>query len=199
MFREILSTTLLICSLCQLARASEPSVARNWNEQLLGAIRNDTARPTIHARNLYHVSAAMYDAWAAYGRTGLQVLHQERASATDVNSARNEAISFAAYRRLRHRFVDGPGGTGPGKEITAIALEEQMLDLGYDLSFDSVDGDSPAALGNRIAQSVIEYGLRDGANGVEDYADPSDYKATNVPMIFDVPGTMATEPNRWQP
>ena len=40
------------------------SVARLWNEVLLYSIRNDLARPTVHARNLFHVSAAMYDAWA---------------------------------------------------------------------------------------------------------------------------------------
>ena len=42
------------------------SVARQWNEVLLEAIRNDFARPTVHARNLCHVSAAMYDAWARW-------------------------------------------------------------------------------------------------------------------------------------
>jgi hypothetical protein len=41
------------------------SVARMWNEVLLEGIRNDFARPTVHARNLWHSSAAMYDAWAA--------------------------------------------------------------------------------------------------------------------------------------
>ena len=43
-----------------------PSVARLWNEVLLEGIRSDYARPTVHARNLWHISAAMYDAWAAY-------------------------------------------------------------------------------------------------------------------------------------
>ena len=41
------------------------SAPRRWIEVLLQAIRNDTARPTVHARNLFHVSAATYDAWAA--------------------------------------------------------------------------------------------------------------------------------------
>jgi len=41
----------------------EHSVAREWNEVLLTAIRNDFARPTVHARNLFHISSAMYDAW----------------------------------------------------------------------------------------------------------------------------------------
>ncbi len=42
------------------------SVAREWSEVLLQGIRNDFARPTVHARNLFHTSSAMYDAWAVY-------------------------------------------------------------------------------------------------------------------------------------
>ena len=38
------------------------SVAREWNEVLLEAIRDDYARPTVHARNLFHTSVVMYDA-----------------------------------------------------------------------------------------------------------------------------------------
>ena len=40
-------------------------MAYQWCEVLLNGIRNDYARPTIHARNLWHTSLAMYDAWAA--------------------------------------------------------------------------------------------------------------------------------------
>jgi hypothetical protein len=43
-----------------------PSVSRLWNEVVLEAIRNDFARPTVHARNLFHISSAMYDAWSVY-------------------------------------------------------------------------------------------------------------------------------------
>ena len=42
--------------------SSETTVVREWNETLLHAIRNDLARPTIHARNLHHWSMACYDA-----------------------------------------------------------------------------------------------------------------------------------------
>ena len=45
---------------------AQQSVARQWNEVLLEGIRNDFARPTVHARNLFHISVAMWDAWAAY-------------------------------------------------------------------------------------------------------------------------------------
>ena len=79
------------------------SVARQWNDVLLDSIRKDFARPTVHARNLYHTSAAMWDAWAAYDEQADQVLHQEKLSAKDVQAAREEAISYAMYRLLRHR------------------------------------------------------------------------------------------------
>ena len=32
----------------------------------LDAIRRDLPRPTVHSRNLFHMSAGMWDAWAAY-------------------------------------------------------------------------------------------------------------------------------------
>jgi hypothetical protein len=189
----------LIAASGSLTSADELSIARVWNEQMLDAIRNDTARPTIHARNLYHVSAAMFDAWSAYQDTSSQVFHHERAAATDVDAARSEAISYAAYQVLRHRFHDGPGGSGPGRLFTIVKLEDQMFDLGYDPFFNSTEGNSPAALGNRIARSVIEYGMADGANETHDYADPSGYLAVNPPMVFDVPGTTIIDINRWQP
>src|SRR5713226_4380713 len=45
------------------------SVARRWDEALLDAIRRSLPNPPVHARNLFHVSAAMWDAWAAYDAT----------------------------------------------------------------------------------------------------------------------------------
>ena len=46
--------------------SANESVARQWNELLLESIRNDFARPTVHARNLFHTSAAMWDAWSCF-------------------------------------------------------------------------------------------------------------------------------------
>src|SRR5262249_59818107 len=42
------------------------TVARQWDEELLSAIRIDLPRPPIHARNLFHFSIPIWDAWAAY-------------------------------------------------------------------------------------------------------------------------------------
>jgi hypothetical protein len=174
------------------------SVARVWDEQLLHAISQDTARPTVHARNLYHLSTAMYDAWAAYDDVARQNLHHERATAADIEAARNEAVSFAAFNIIKHRFFSGPAGIGPGRVGTLADIRQQMIDLGYDPDNESTVGSSPAALGNRVAQTVINYGLADGANEANNYANVPAYTSVNPPLTFDLPGTTMNDPNRWQ-
>jgi hypothetical protein len=174
------------------------SVARLWDEQLLHAISQDTARPTVHARNLYHLSTAMYDAWAAYDDVARQNLHHEKATVADIEAARNEAVSFAAFNIIKHRFFSGPAGVGPGRVGTLADIRQQMVDLGYDPDNESTIGNSPAALGNRVAQTVINYGLADGANEANNYASVPPYTPVNPPLTFDLPGTTMNDPNRWQ-
>ncbi|HCT43795.1 MAG TPA: hypothetical protein DF699_01120, partial [Phycisphaerales bacterium] len=130
-----------------------------WSEALLDSIRHDLARPTVHARNLYHTSAAMWDAWAAFDAQADQVFHIEKMEAADAEAARNEAISYAMYRLLRHRFMLSPAAPFAFPEYDAL-----MSDLGYDTSYTDTQAATPAALGNRIAQTIIDYGLNDGSN-----------------------------------
>ena len=73
-----------------------------------------------------------------------------------------------------------------------------MASLCYRTDFESTDGDSPAALGNRIAAAVIEYGSDDGALENERYVDSS-YAPVNDPLLVSEPGTVMRDPNRWQP
>jgi hypothetical protein len=63
---------------------------------------------------------------------------------------------------------------------------------------ESTDGDDPAALGNRIAAAVIEFGSTDGALEEERYVDSS-YRPANDPMVVDESGTIMRDPNSWQP
>ena len=84
-----------------------PSVARLWNEQLLSAIRIDIPKPPVHARNLFHLSVAMWDAWAAYSHKAVGYVVTEKQRGVHIKAARNEAISFAAYRLLQYRFPVG--------------------------------------------------------------------------------------------
>jgi hypothetical protein len=169
------------------------SVARIWDEALLDAVRRDTPAPTVHARNLFHVSAAMWDGWAAYDPQADGYFVEEKHEAEDVQAAREAAISYAAYRVLLHRY-----SLAAGLEETFGELAATMESLCYRVDYVSTEGDSPAALGNRIAAAVIAYGRNDGAHERLRYADP-EYKPVNQPLVVAEPGAEMRDPNRWQP
>ncbi|MGB1216222.1 MAG: MopE-related protein [Saprospiraceae bacterium] len=187
--------------------AQTHSVAREWNELLLTSIRGDFARPTIHARNLHHVSVAMYDAWAAYepdidtyllGKTvhGFTSPYTPVGAPTDIRAAREEALSYAVYRVLQHRFLYSPDAV-----VSLASYDDLMDDLGYDKTYTDTDytNNNPAALGNYIAEQVINYGLQDGSNEVNSYVNQY-YAPVNNPLVtYDSGNPNMTDPNRWQP
>ncbi|MCC7465797.1 MAG: hypothetical protein IT261_05985, partial [Saprospiraceae bacterium] len=57
---SLLPALLMVCLCTCHALAQQKSVARRWNEVMLEAIREDLARPPVQARNLFHVSMAMW-------------------------------------------------------------------------------------------------------------------------------------------
>lgn len=176
---------------------ADASVARLWNEALLEAIRRDAPRVTVHARNLFHTSAAMYDAWAAYSPHDLPLFHDETASSPGGNtlSAQREALSYAAYRVLSHRFA-----LSPGQPLTQQNFDQIMAQLGLDPDLTGTDGHAPHAVGNRVAATIIAHGLGDGSNEAANHADPSGYIAINLPMLVVLPGTGGlVDINAWQP
>ena len=201
-----LATALLTST---LALAQEHSTARVWNEALLGAIREDFARPTVHARNLYHLSLAAHEVYATYDeRGGAQHLLLGRTLGpytaafegvdrpADRAAALREAISYASYRLLRYRFRNSPG-----RAATFARLDSLMGALGYPTDAASVDyaADGPAALGNYIGREIIEYGRVDGSNDDGDYGNLG-YAPVNDPLLVDQPGNPDIEdPDRWQP
>jgi hypothetical protein len=178
-----------------IAAGKGGSIARRWDEQALAAIRKDLPRPTVHARNLFHVSAAMWDAWAGYDAKATGVYVRERHAADDREAARRTAISYAAYGILVHRYQPAVGGPA-----TLACLRAVMKDLGYDPDDTRDAGDDPVAFGNRIAHAIIAKTADDGANEENDYADPSAQAAIdNPPLLYDGVGTTLKHPDRWQP
>ena len=176
-----------------IANHPEWSVARRWDESLLDAIRRAVPAPTVHARNLFHTSAAMWDAWAVYDPEAAGYFVKEKLSAWNVEAARSEAISYAAYRILTARYIKSVGAEGSLSEFSDL-----MDALCYPLDVTTTEGDTPAALGNRIAKAVLAYGLADGSNEANGYAS-TDYTPVNPPLTVAKPGTTMTDPNRWQP
>ena len=169
------------------------SVARVWDEALLDAIRRDVPAPTVHARNLFHTAAAMWDAWAAYDPQADGYFVDEKHEAEDVEAAREAAISYAAYRVLLWRY-----SRAAGLQETFDELVETMESLCYRIDYASTHGDTPAALGNRIAAAAIEFGRDDGSLEDWRYTDTT-YSPVNEPMVVAEPGAEMHDPNRWQP
>ncbi|HEV7810063.1 MAG TPA: hypothetical protein VGO64_05665, partial [Candidatus Limnocylindrales bacterium] len=177
-----------------VASHAEWSVARRWDEALLDAIRRALPNPPVHARNLFHTSIAMWDAWAAYDPTASGDIVTEKHAASNVDAARNEAVSYAAYRVLSARYIKAVGGSDSLSEF-----DDVMDSLCYPIATTTTEGDTPAAVGNRIAAAVLAYGKTDGSNEGNGYAAP-EYKAVNPPLVVNKTGDPAlVDPNRWQP
>jgi Secretion system C-terminal sorting domain len=188
---------------------AQNSIARSWNEIQLSSIRGDFARPTVQARNLYHVSMAMYDAWAAYGYpvntlclgqtlgnytssfTGLPVLNT-----TNIDSMRQIAISYAAYRVLKNRYLNSANGS-----INIVRIDSFFTALGYFSGYTQTNytNGNPADLGNYIGECVINYGLQDSSRQAFNYSN-SFYTTVNAPLEpFNNNPINMMDPNRWQP
>lgn len=95
---------------------------------------------------------------------------------------------------VTHRFQNSPGA-----EISLATFDTLMDELGYDRTFTSTAGNSPATIGNRIGQTVIAFGLGDGSNEAGNHADTTGYTPVNPPMDVTQSGTTMSDPNRWQP
>lgn len=186
---------------------AQQTVARQWMEVLLESIRNDFARPTVHARNLFHISAAMYDSWAVYekgpdtyflGKThdDFFIPFERIVSPNNILKAQEEAMSYACYRLIQHRFRYSPGADASLSRATDL-----MVRLGHDVNYSSINyqSESPAALGNYLAEKIIDFGLQDGSNEATDYINIA-YLPVNDPLLIRESGNPnMTDPDRWQP
>jgi len=199
-------TLIILLSFISFSQAQH-SVARDWNDMVLTAIRADFARPTVHARNLFHSSVLMYDAWVIFdsqaeavflGKNfgGYDCAFNGIATPANVDDARHEIISYAIYRLLNHRFENSPGGNDLLTQFDTL-----FTSYGYDPSFTSIDysDDSYAALGNYLASEMIAFGLQDHSNEQFDYANAF-YVPSNPPLILEnYYETNPINPDRWQP
>jgi hypothetical protein len=135
----------------------------------------------------------MWDAWAAYEPKGSGYFVTEKHRAEDVLAAREAAISYAAYRLLLWR-ASYDANMGRAFDRLTATLRSFATSPG----FVSVRGDSPAALGNRIAAAAIAFGRSDGSLERQHYIDPS-YVPVNEPLVVSQPGATMHDRTFWQP
>ncbi len=210
----VIAAVFLITGGFSLQAARTPSVARIWDERILDAIRADTPHPPAQARNLFSLSVCMYDAWAAYDSTAVGYVYRGKHDASDLASARREAISFAAFRLLNERHAYSRTASS-----SLAANRALMTSLGYDPDDATRDPSSPAGVGNRIYDAVSAWFINDGSrqtNGVPypvrslpvaypdhpvgqgGYVHVNTPLATALPGINDGNGRSVSDINRWQ-
>ena len=172
---------------------TESSVATAWDKTAVAALRDGGASEPVQARDLLQVSAAVWDAWAAYDPAAHGYFVATKASAPDVEAARAAAISYAAYRVLLW-----DASFDANLEQTFGLLTARLRSLCYSAEFTSTAGGSPAALGNRIAAAAIAAGRDDGSLQSLHYLDAS-YTPVNGPLLLGAAGSTVHDPTFWQP
>src|SRR4029077_18860013 len=94
-----------------------------------------------------------------YDPTASGHIFTEKPPASDVTAARTEAISYAAYHILTARFIKAVGA-----DKSLSEFDDLMDSLCLPLSTTSTEGDSAAAVGNRIAKAILDRASQDGSN-----------------------------------
>jgi len=171
-----------------------------WNELALAGVRASGARPTVTTRQLFIVSAAMYDAWAVHAPVATPYAlprTARRPAAEHTDARRREAISQAAYQALIALFPEFEAKNG--------FFREHLVALGYHPLVEA--GHGAAGRGLAAARAVLAERRDDGANQAGDYEElltlayPEPYVPVNDAKSIDALGTFVPgfDPNRWQP
>ena len=182
--------------IAQACSAVAQSVAVQWENAALAAIRNSPLPAPAVARALAIVDTCMYDAWAAYDEraTGTQlgdVLRRPAAERTLGN--KNEAVSYAAYRALVDVLP----------ESESQVYKPLLLKLGYSAENNSRDITAPGGIGNVACSAVLAYRHGDKANQLGTlapgaYSDWTAYRPMNKATALPVLGQPSAV-NHWQP
>lgn len=187
---------------------NEKSIACIWIEAYLEAIKKDGLGPTVHARNLYHISAAIYDVWHVYNPEKGEFLFlgkningfEFEFDGFDIPENRDSAmfvsISYAAYRLMINRFSNYSSKVRVNDDLIFL-----LEDLGLDprnYSSNYKEG-SAAELGNYVGNLIYEFGLTEPVGDEDGYEGPGSEPA-NYPLKPNVPGNKnLRNKNRWQP
>ena len=168
------------------ARASgyKPSVLHLWNDTTCSAIATAVNGPTVGARSLSMVFEAIYNAWAAYGKSyyftlpGLRTMPKSEWT----TSLKSIAISYAARTVLGDLY---PAQVATFDAALATALAGQNTT--------SRQAIAAMQLGQQAGVALLQSRYDDGSNQLNNYADTSGYVPVNSPD-----GPLA-DLSRWQP
>jgi len=199
---------LLVTVLCSLGYVqADNNVAQTWARENSRIVQSTLGfMPTMVARGIFIVHQCMFDAMAPYtrnntGSADLGIARRPAAQRTAAN--RRKAISFAAYRCIKHLHQDHP-------DLLADT-DALFASLGYDANDVATNLNTPSGIGNFVAQQIMAARDHDGSNflgtepgtpiGAGRYSDYTNYVPANPPQPH--PATTdcnaLTSLNAWQP
>ncbi len=162
-----------------------------WNDETLECVRATRPGPTVVARSLFIVSAAGYDAWAAYDAKAVPTIRTgftRRPTAQRTPANKSAAVSYAAHRALTDLARNNPC------QSCRAEFDARLTAMG--LSLTEATAATPATNagkdGKRAADNIIASRRNDGANQAGNYADTTGYRPVNTP-------DRVNDPWRWQP
>ncbi len=166
--------------------SKNPTPSVLWDAAVQQAVIQTSPGPTIASRAYAMTHTAMYDAWSAYDQQAVSTTlgdALQRPSSENLLQNKLSAMSFAAHRVLVDLF--------PSQSVIFDAL---MTSVGLEPGNTSLDLDTPAGIGNRMANALLAQRHEDGSNqlgtdvrgtvGIP-YSDTTGYlSANNVDVVL---------------
>ena len=175
---------------------AKQSLAYHWLDVMLDVAAQDVlknaARPTILARAMAVVTAAMYEAWAPFDDKARGVMFGDslRRPVSERTQANKEAaISYAAACALRDAY--------PG---SGAMIDAALARFGFDPARSVPSRSNPSGVGVLVGEKLCAHKHGDGANQLGDeagssgapFSDYTWYQPVNSPDKI-------WNPDRWQP
>jgi hypothetical protein len=180
----------------QISLAHQVSASRLWNEINLLLVRNDLARPTVTARNLFHLSALQWDVHALYDGQPTYFSLDYPSLAAKNSELEQVSLHYASYTFLKERYRLAPGNTDdifpefgdeePDLYIDSI-LERVLLRLGLRTQILDLplEYQQAALIGIQVAETILASQKNDGSFEDNGYISTEPLALIN-PMIMDV-------------
>ena len=170
---------------------TDSTITRQINETALSLVRLSLARPTVTARNLYHLSALLWDIYASFNGQAEKTLFVYRQPEIVTNAVNLEnVLGFAAFHFLSHRYEREPGNAAIRNDLVPWG-EERIGDIDWVLqkflemrNLKVSSYPKTNALGKEFADALIAKTLNDGSREPTNYdPDPSYQLINNNPAL----------------